>query len=154
MGGHRTRDGLVETLVERPKVIDADWFGPLYRQIGDGLTHVPVAVHDLGQGEALPLQIAAVARGAAVDVEVCVTAGAQGVDELLSELRDPMLQFPCRWRWHRPGLDLPATAADEFLAVRSDEVVEHDASRKLALGSQPAHHLNPTTGRANVAARL
>ena len=83
MGGHRTGDGVVETLVERAKVLDADRLASLHCQIGDGLTHVAVAMHDVGHGESGPLQIAPVARGALVDIGVRVRAFAQGVDELL-----------------------------------------------------------------------
>jgi hypothetical protein len=45
--GDGARDGLVEASVQCAKVIGADGRVLFHREIGDGLTHVAIVVHDL-----------------------------------------------------------------------------------------------------------
>jgi hypothetical protein len=47
------RDGVVQASVQCAEIIRADGGAHLHRQVGDRLTYVTIAVHDLSNGEAL-----------------------------------------------------------------------------------------------------
>src|SRR4029450_840107 len=64
---HGAGDGAVEASVQHPEIIGADRRPGFDGPLGDGLTHVAVVVHDLSDGEALPLEIVPVQDGAASD---------------------------------------------------------------------------------------
>ena len=61
------RNRVVETAVERPKLIRGDGNGPFDSQRRNGLTHIPIVVHDLINGEPAPQQFSAMERGRAPD---------------------------------------------------------------------------------------
>ena len=59
-----TRDRIVGAFVQCAEVLDADGRVQLQREVGDGLAHIAVIVHDLRHRESLQLEIMAVALSA------------------------------------------------------------------------------------------
>ena len=90
---NRTRDSVVQASVQCAKVLDADWRIQLQREVGDGLTHIPVIVHDLRHRESLQLEIMAVALSAPADLRIGRQVVPQGVDELIKKTGDSELEF-------------------------------------------------------------
>jgi len=123
---HGTRDRVVQASVQCPEILHADRRLQLQRQVGDGLTHIPVVVHDLSDGESLQLEIMAVARSGSADLSIRRQVVTQRLDELIEKPGDPELEFRWRRRRNRPHINLRATAADELLAVLGDKFVKHD----------------------------
>ena len=66
----RTGDRVIQASVQCAEVLDVDWRIQLQREIGDGLTHIPVVVHDLRNGESLQLEIMAMTRSAPADLRI------------------------------------------------------------------------------------
>ena len=60
--GHGAGDRVVQASVQGAEVLDADGRVQLQREIGDGLTHIPVIVDDLRHRESLQMQIMACAQ--------------------------------------------------------------------------------------------
>jgi hypothetical protein len=58
--GHGSGDGVVETSVQRAKVLEADRRSHFQRELRDGLTDISVVVDDLVDAEPLLQQIMAV----------------------------------------------------------------------------------------------
>ena len=121
-----TRDSVVQASVQGPELLHADRRLQLQRQVGDGLTHIPVVVHDLRHGKSLQLEIMAVARSASADLSIRRQVVPQGIDELIEKPGDPELEFGWRRRRNRPHLNLRATAADELFAVLGNKFMKHD----------------------------
>ena len=88
-----TRDSVVQTPVQCAKVLDADGRVQLQREVGDGLTHIPVIVHDLRHRESLQLEMVAVALSAPADLRIGRQVVPQGVDELIKKPGHPELEF-------------------------------------------------------------
>jgi hypothetical protein len=65
---NRTCDRVVQASVQRAEVLDVDWRIQLQREVGDGLTYIPVVVHDLRHGESLQLEIMTMTRSASADL--------------------------------------------------------------------------------------
>src|SRR4030095_4249099 len=130
---HGTRDSVVQASVQGPEILHADRRLQLQRQVGDGLTHIPVVVHDLGDGESLQLEIMAVARSGSADLSTRRQVVPQRIDELIEKSGNPELEFRWRRRRNRPHLNLRPTAADELLAVLGDKVMKHDRPTFLTL---------------------
>src|SRR5205823_13025297 len=66
--GDSTGDGVVETSVQRAKVLRADRGVQFHCQFGDGLAHVTIVVDDLRDGEPLEKQVVAVVYRCSADV--------------------------------------------------------------------------------------
>ena len=88
-----TRDRVVQASVQCAEVLDADGRVQLQREVGDGLTHIPVIVHDLRHRESLQLEIMAVALSAPADLRIRRQVVPQGVDELIKKPGHPELEF-------------------------------------------------------------
>jgi hypothetical protein len=85
------RDRVVQSSVERLEVFRADRRVRFRRQLGNGLTDVPIIVHDLRHGEPLEEQVVSVLAGALVDLHSAGASGAQRVDQLIQEQWTPWL---------------------------------------------------------------
>src|SRR4029079_17618597 len=61
----------------------------------------------------------------------------QGLDQLIEEMWDTVFDFRRGRRRHGPSRDLGAAAANEFLAVETDELIQHRSrSRRSNAGCQ------------------
>ena len=122
------RDRFVEASVERAEVISADRRVRFERQFGDGLTDITIVVNDLRHRETLEQEIVAVLAGALVYVRAARSgsvAGTQGVDQLIQKDWDTVVDLGlARWR-NRPRGDFCSTTLDNFIAVESDEFMQH-----------------------------
>ena len=88
-----TRDRVVQASVQCAEVLDADGRVQSQREVGDGLTHIPVIVHNLRHRESLQLEIMAVALSAPADLRIRRQVVSQGVDELIKKPGHPELEF-------------------------------------------------------------
>ena len=64
----RTCDRVVQASVQSAEVLDVDWRIQLQREVSDGLTHIPVVVHNLRYGESVQFEIMAMTRSGSADL--------------------------------------------------------------------------------------
>jgi hypothetical protein len=126
----------------------------LQRQVGDGLTHIPVVVHDLRHGKSLQLAIITVARSGSPDLRIRRHLVTQSLNELIEKPGDAEFEFRWRRRRNRAHLNLRATAADELFAVLRNKFMEHDRHTFLTLSRRRKDSTtnNPTerSGRISI----
>jgi hypothetical protein len=129
-GCHGASDGNVQAAVEDLKLLRADLGVDLAGELGDDLAHVAVTVDHLGDGESKLEQIRSVKVRAVEDARARDRAGAatrnQRFDELRQKQRHAVLDVGLAGL-RRSSLAHPgARAIDDRLAVRGDELMEHD----------------------------
>ena len=136
--GDRARDGVVKTSVQETKILRADGRVRFHGQLGDRLADVAVIVHDLGHGEPLKQKIVPVQDRASADVLTRGLPEAQGVDQLIQEQGNSVIDFRFCGRRKRSHRHLRPAAADDLVPVRRYEFMEHcgnscHGDRKLKL---------------------
>src|SRR5689334_16237946 len=122
---HRTRNGVVETPVQCPKLVGADRGIQLDSQLGDGLTDVAIVVHDLRHRVALLQEFLAMFDRALADVGICRLSEAQGVAQLIQENWNAVAEPHRRRRGNQPRGHLGSTSSDDLVAMMGYEFVQH-----------------------------
>ena len=84
VSGDGARDGVVQTSVQRAKIIGADGRCQFHCQIGHGLAHIPIVVDDLRDREPLQQQI--------VSVLGCAIFDLLGLRRPLAQLDEQLIQ--------------------------------------------------------------
>ena len=146
------RDRVIETSIQGAEVVDADRRIQLEGEVGDGLTHIPIVVHDLRHRESLKVEIVAMAPGACIDLRVRRQTMPQGVDELIEESRDPVFEFRWRQGRTRPPLQLRPAAADDLFAVFGNKLKKHAVLQLSSAFRRGTETARPESHRAGAAA--
>ena len=134
---YRARDRIVQTGIERSKVIRGDLYVALHGQVGNRLADVAVIVDHLRNGEPLQQKIVAVLHGAAADRGVRDGAAfTQRLDELPQKQRHAVVDLRFGRDGNRPRCDLHAAPPNELVAVRRHELIE-----------RRRHHRAPVSAR-------
>jgi hypothetical protein len=119
--GHGVRDGIIEVEVQALEFLGADRCVQFDRELGHGLTYVPVVVNDLGHRESHAHAVFPVKRGSIPDLQVAGGRSTERLDELIEEVRDSLLQIVDGRLRRDARSDLEACASQDLTAVRGQE---------------------------------
>jgi hypothetical protein len=139
--GHGIGNGVVETAIQCPELVDGERCVALDREVGDRLAQVAVVVHHLvhavAQGQQLPAvrcgtdgHLAAGGRACARGARdllavgrIAFVLGLQRLDELIQEQRNAIGELRARGRTGRPLRDLGRAARDQLISVAGQKTL-------------------------------